>query len=257
MVTLPTRIAAVALCWAAVAFGQDGRDPAFDAVSVKALGPNIQYGPGPGMTLGLRHTPTRSSGNSQIPALIEEAYSLKPFELVLPEIPDLGLNVYEIEAVRPTGATAEETKGMLRSMLAERFGLQFHRETREIPVYLLTVGRGTPKLKAVDPEKAKDRLLQTPFGPRKGAIGGGPGWYAATYTTMEFFAGAIGRVLERPVVDQTGLTGSYTIDLEWDRTDPLDVIPAIQRQLGLKLERSKALYEMFVVDHISPTPTPN
>jgi uncharacterized protein (TIGR03435 family) len=62
-------------------------------------------------------------------------------------------------------------------------------------------------------------------------------------------------VLERPVVDQTGLTGSYTIDLEWDRTDPLDVIPAIQRQPGLKLERSKMPYEMFVVDHISPTPT--
>jgi hypothetical protein len=62
-------------------------------VSVKALGPNIHYGPGPGMTLGLRCTPTRISGNSQIPALIMEAHSLQPFQLTLPDIPNLGLNV--------------------------------------------------------------------------------------------------------------------------------------------------------------------
>jgi len=59
------------------------------------------------------------------------------------------------------------------------------------------------------------------------------------------------------VVDRTGLTGNYAINLQWDQADPLDVIPAIQKQLGLKLEKGKMPYEMFIVDHINPTPTPN
>jgi len=254
---LAPKIAVVVLCCAACALGQDRKDPAFDAVSVRALGPNIRYGPGPGMTLGLRPEPTRISGNSQIPALIEEAYSLKHFQLVLPDEPNLGLNVYEIQAVMPAGTTAEQRRGMFRTMLAERFGLQFHRETRELPVYLLTVGKGKPKVQAVDPDQAKDRLLQTPLGPRRAASSGGPGWYAAASTTMDLFASNIGLILACPVVDRTGLTGNYAINLQWDQADPLDVIPAIQKQLGLKLEKGKMPYEMFIVDHINPTPTPN
>jgi len=250
-------MAAFALGCAAAAFGQDGKDPAFDAVSVKALGPNIIHGPGQGMTLGLRYTPTRVSGNSQIPDLIEEAYSLKAFQIVLPDIPNLGLNVYAIEAVMAAGSTEDGRKGMLRTMLAERFGLQFHRERREISVYLLTAGSGKPRLEAVDPEKAKDRLLQTPLGPRKAAFARGAGWCAATHTTMELFAANLGFMLDRPVLDQTGLTGSYAFDLQWDRTDALGLVAAIQSQLGLKLQKSKMPYEMFVVDHVSTTPTPN
>jgi uncharacterized protein (TIGR03435 family) len=254
---LVARIACVALCCAPAALAQGGTDPAFDVVSVKALGPNIHNGPGPGMMLGLRRTPTRISGKSQIPALITEAYSLKPFQLILPDIPNVGLNVYEVEAVMPVGTAEEEKNGMLRTMLAERFGLQFHRETREIPVYVLTVASGKPKLQAVDLEEAKGRLLQTPLGPRKAASAGGSGWLAATHMTMEVFAANIGLVLECPVVDQTGLNGSYLIDLHWDQTDPFDLVSAVQRQLGLKLRKNKMPYELFVVDHVSPTPTPN
>jgi uncharacterized protein (TIGR03435 family) len=157
----------------------------------------------------------------------------------------------------PVGTSEEEKNGMLHTMLAERFELQFHRETRETPVYVLTVASGKPKLQAVDPEEAKGRLLQTPIGPRKAASAGGPGWLAAAHMAMEIFAANIGLALECPVVDQTGLAGSYAIDLQWERTDPLDLVSAVERQLGLKLHKSKIPYAMFVVDHVNPTPTPN
>jgi uncharacterized protein (TIGR03435 family) len=251
------RAVILALCGAVAAFGQSG-DPAFDVVSVKALGPNIGYGPGPGMTLGLRFTGTRVSGKTQIPALIGQAYSLDWFQIQLPDKEDLRLNVYEIGAVMPEGTSRETAKLMLRSMLVERFGLRFHRETKEIPVYALTAPAGKTKLEAVDPEKAKERTLDTPMGPRKGVQSvSGRGFYAAAYTPLESFAGQMSTHLDRPVIDQTGLKGSYSIELRWDPADEMDLIAVIERQLGLKLEKRKMPIEMFVVDRVELSPSAN
>lgn len=246
------RLAALVLCGAICGLAQT-----FDAVSVKALGPNIQHGPGPGMTLGLKFTPARVSGKSQIPALLEEAYSIEPLQMELPDNNDLRLNVYEIAAVMPEGTSRETARLMLRSMLVERFGLRFHRETKEIPVYALTAGNGKIKLQSISPEQAKEKKIDTPTGPRGGfQSAGGRGWYGAISTSVEAFAAQMSTRLDRPVIDQTGLKGQYTIELKWDPSDDASLIAAIQ-QLGLKLERRKMPFEIFIVDHVDLTPTAN
>lgn len=210
------------------------------------------------MILGLRYSPTRITGNSQIPALIEEAYALKWFQIQLPDGDDIRMNTYAISAVFPASTRKDTVRLMFRTMLRERFGLRFHRETKEIPVYVLTAPRGKVKLEAVDIETARQRELDTPMGRRKGAqSASGPGWYAAGYTTMDEFAGQIGMRLDRPVINQSGLTGTYSIQLRWDPADEMDLISAIQRQLGLKVENRTMPYEMFVVDHVELVPTPN
>jgi uncharacterized protein (TIGR03435 family) len=247
------RIAAVALCSASAIFGQIEKAPAFDAVSVKPLGPAA---PGALVSYGLRYTPGRIAGNDQIPNLITRAYSLKLLQLVLPGIADIRVNRYQIDAVMPPATTTEEANSMLRTMLVERFGLQFHREMRDTPVYFLTVG-AKPKLQSVDPDKLKDRVFDTPVGPRKGCAVSttGAGEYRNHCGTISSLASVMGQRLDRPVIDQTGLRGTYDIDLLWDPSVPLDLISVVQQQFGLKLEKGKMPFEMFVVDHISLTPT--
>jgi uncharacterized protein (TIGR03435 family) len=234
--------------------GQAEKSPAFDAVSVKPLGAAAG-----GLTsFGLRYSPGHITGNEQIPNLIMRAYSVKRNQLVLPDNVDILVNRYQIDAVMPAGTTSVETDLMLRSMLVERFGLRFHRETRDVAVYALTAGKKV-KLEAVDAEGLKDRVFETPIGPRKGCSGSSSrsGSYTAHCATIYEFALAVGRHLDRPVIDQTGLPGTYDIDLQWDPKDQQDLISTIQSRLGLTLEQRRMPFEMFVVDQISVTPSSN
>jgi len=255
---LLARFAAFALCSAVAARSQTGKDPAFEVVSVKAMGPNISHGPGTGMVMGLRYSGTHVTGNSQIPAMIQDAYSLEPFQLDLPDHDNVRLEVYAIDAVMPEGTTRDQARLMMRTMLVERFGLKFHRETKDVPVYVLTEGKARAKLQPVEPEQAKERVVNLPSGPRKGVQSAmGHGTYTATYTSIELFAGQMGGMLDRPVIDQTGVQGFYRIELRWDPSDQMDLISVIERQLGFKFEKRKTPYEMFVVDHVESVPTAN
>jgi uncharacterized protein (TIGR03435 family) len=167
------------------------------------------------------------------------------------------MNLYQIDAVMPAATTPEQANLMLGSMLVERFGLKFHRETRDTAVYLLTVG-SKPRLEALDPENAKNRVFDTPLGRMNGcSSSSGTGRYTSHCASMYAFASTMDQRLGRPVVDHTGLPEIYDISLQWDPSDPLDLISVIQRELGLKLENGKMPFEMFVVDHINPTPTAN
>jgi uncharacterized protein (TIGR03435 family) len=240
------------------AHSQTAKDPAFEVVSIKAIGPAISYGPGGSFVLGLRYTGTRITGNSQIPALIEDAFSLKPFQIELPDRGNLSLECYAIDAVMAEGTTRDTANLMFRTMLVERFGLKFHRETKDIPVYVLTEGKARMKLQPVTVEEAKGRVLNLPSGARKGVqSASGAGWYAAAYTTVEAFAAQMSNMLDRPLIDQSGIQGTYAVDLRWDRTNPMDLIAVIEGQLGFKLERRKLPYEMFVVDHVDSVPVAN
>jgi uncharacterized protein (TIGR03435 family) len=143
---------------------------------------------------------------------------------------------------------------MLRTMMVERFGLKFHRETRETPAYILMQGKGKVDLASPDLE----RLVDTPIGPRRGTasrIGGGH--YISTSTTIELFVMQVNTTLDCPLIDQSGLKGRYFIELQWDPTDPLGILGAIQSQLGLKVEKRKVPYEYFIVDSINVVPTAN
>jgi uncharacterized protein (TIGR03435 family) len=152
-------------------------------------------------------------------------------------------------------ASDNRTRERTRSMLAERFGLVVHRETREQVVYLLTIAKGGSKLK----ENATADRHETTRG--RGRNEG----HAATIAMLaELLSSATGR----PVVDKTGLAANYDWLLEWSPdsgigdpdTAPTGTGPtiftALQEQLGLRLESGKAPIEMLVVDHLD-RPSPN
>lgn len=147
---------------------------------------------------------------------------------------------------------------MVKKLLAERFGLAFHSEKRELSAYVITVGKNGPKL-------AKDES----GGVLPGFGGRGPGSVGVRNSTMAEFAGFLqGRILDRPVVDQTGLSGKFDFTLDW-RPDLTqlppganapqlppevearpDLFTAIQEQLGLKLEPAKTPVEVYVIDKV-------
>jgi uncharacterized protein (TIGR03435 family) len=156
---------------------------------------------------------------------------------------------------------------MLQSLLAERFNLKIHRESKEGPVYFLTIGKNGPKLQEA---KTGNALAVNADGtPARYRIQIGP--ESKTYawsTSMKSFADFLARQVSRPVLDKTGLTGIYDFTLDWVPEAPptsspdaangltLPGVPgaslfsALQQQLGLKLEPGKSPIEVIVIDHV-------
>jgi uncharacterized protein (TIGR03435 family) len=146
-----------------------------------------------------------------------------------------------------------QTAPLLRAMLEERFGLRVHHETRVLPVYELVVARSGFKLKQADgPENLYNMTT------RNGGIRTPRSPIGARFIVG--LSGAIGRI----VIDKTGLTGWYDIDLKWtpdgsqtsDPNAPPDLFTALEEQLGLKLVATKAPVDVIVVDHVE-RPTEN
>jgi uncharacterized protein (TIGR03435 family) len=139
----------------------------------------------------------------------------------------------------PTGPQA---KLMLRTLLAERFKLAVHTETRQMPVYALVVAKGGPKM-----EKTDGSIISG---------GGGPAMIKGTMEMSTLADNYLSSTLRRRVIDQTGLTGAYKLSLKWTPDDkPVtdnslpSLFTAIQEQLGLRLESTKGPVEIFVIDH--------
>jgi uncharacterized protein (TIGR03435 family) len=139
----------------------------------------------------------------------------------------------------------DDARVMLRTLLAERFRLKIHRETREMPVYVLTVGKNGSKMK---PRMAGDGGESTRL-TFQGTKATGRR-VSAKVLAEELQAMA----LDRPVLDKTGLTGDFDFNLSWrpgdsaagDPNDP-DIFTAVQEQLGLKLEPQRAQAEAIIV----------
>jgi bla regulator protein BlaR1 len=148
----------------------------------------------------------------------------------------------------------EQVALMEQSLLADRFKLQVHFETREMPVFALVIAKGQPRLTpAKDGETSKLSTSTTEQGNET----------TATAVTLEDFAKSpllTGPAGVRSILNQTGLTGAYDFTLKWtpDQTtspvaaasDAPSLFTAIQEQLGLKLIPSKAPVEVIVIDHI-------
>jgi uncharacterized protein (TIGR03435 family) len=144
--------------------------------------------------------------------------------------------------------TRDIARVMLRDLLTDRFQLKIHRETREMPVYILTLGKNGSKMK---PRTEGDGGESTRL-VFQGAKATGRN-VSAKVLAEELQA----MVFDRPVVDRTGLAGSFDFNLSWrpeagasapgDPNDP-DIFTAIQEQLGLRLQLQKAPAEMIVVD---------
>jgi uncharacterized protein (TIGR03435 family) len=148
---------------------------------------------------------------------------------------------------------------MLRSLLADRFKLTFHREQKEFSIYVLGVARSGPKLKASTAAPDSPPALISTVYPQRIVL-------PARNATMGDLASLMQRaILDRPVVDKTGLQGRYDFDLEWapDETQfggevaaaPAEapsapLFSAIQQQLGLKLEATRGPINALVVDSV-------
>lgn len=161
-------------------------------------------------------------------------------------------------------ASNPEVWEMMRSLLAERFKLKYHTESREFPIYALTVAKGGPKLKdgedgrcaaEIKAGKTCGDIIFPPFG-------------AGIYNMpIGAFIGGLARTLQdRPIVDRTGLTGKYDITVTWmpdgmkpedlekipkeQRPEDLSLFQAMEKEAGLKLEATKGPVQVIVVDHI-------
>ena len=143
--------------------------------------------------------------------------------------------------------TKEHFRRLLQALLADRFQLKVHRETKEVPVFALVVGKNGPKLKETSANAPGNNFVR----------GGAKGLHMeASKGTMEQLARQLSVSAGRSVVDKTGLTGYYAWVLDWippnGNADPDSDTPAlftaIQEQLGLKLEPTKGSLEMLVID---------
>lgn len=255
----------------------------FEVASVKASPPPE---PGVAIRVGCRGGPGTNDPvlytcqNISLSNLVTLAYNIAFYQL---SAPDWAVTTrFDLRASVPQGTTKEQLALMIQNLLADRFKLAVHRESREIQRYELTVAKNGRKFKeAAPPSPPPSNDSQPAPGPPKPdkdgypAIGPRGGMAimrnrARLYqpeTTMAALASQLSGQFGAPVADLTGLTGKYEIGLYWiaappgvlvDSTpDGPDLRQALQEQLGLRVESKKGPVEFLVVDHVDRTPGEN
>jgi len=225
--------------------------------------------------------------------VLTKAYGVNDYQIAGPDW--LGREFFDIDATMPVGTTMEQFQIMLQNLLADRFKMASHKETREFSGFSLVVGKGGPKLKesADSPAPKGDGAPDPPLKPgadgyfpapdRPGMflqVTGMPGTADARENfrqfTMPMLATVLQNQLKRPVADETGLTAKYDLVLNFstqgislgngpirvsmgdgDPPHQPDLAGALQAQLGLKLEPKKVSQEVVIIDHMEKTPTGN
>ena len=230
------------------------RDPsapplAFDAASVKRSAPPAGQGNGSNM----RADPGRlTCTNVSLKQYIVSAWGLKDYQVSTPDW--MKDERYDLTATMPAGSPPHEVLLMLQGLLTERFRLATHRETKELAVYALVVDRNGLKLKPADG-----------FGGT--SVSSSPkGRTLRASATMRGLAGTLSGLVDRPVIDMTGLAGGFNINLEWTPEGnegatgdgiPGPTVFTALHEVGLRLESRKAPVEMLVVDRGEKIPVEN
>jgi bla regulator protein blaR1 len=281
-------------------------DPVFDVVSVKPSAP----GGGPAL---MRAEPGGRFRASRVTAidLIASAYDLQPFQLA--GAPRWASTTFDIVAKAPieiapsTDTGKQKEKGdkrrevgsferdaasgpsalqlMMRAMLADRFGLKAHTETRPLPIYELVPARGDRRLGPRLTRSTADCAAETGAGARAGKAADKPaagiprcgvrettGSFSAGAVSMAQIAESLSGLVGRTVVDRTGLDGNWSVELRYtpDRLPPPDtlaaktakkpaqaidpdgpsIFTALREQLGLKLQATKGPVSVLVIDRL-------
>lgn len=189
-----------------------------------------------------------SARNLTLKQLLPNAYGMQDYQIAGGPgwITSEGFDI-EARAAAGTGELPrEQMQEMVQSLLADRFHLALHRETRQLPIYALVVGKTGPKLQAADSGAAPDR-------------GQKMGHMITQKMSMTALANVLTFDLKRQVRDETGLKGDFAFTLEWTRglgesdggtSSRPSLFTAVQEQLGLKLESTKGPVEVFVIDHV-------
>jgi uncharacterized protein (TIGR03435 family) len=279
-------------------FGQAAQNLTFEVASVKQSAPAPPNG-------GVYFGPPRGGPGTPDPGLITwsyatlrvllmTAYDVKTYQVSGPTW--LNTERYDIVAKVPAGATKEQVNVMWQNLLAERFGVVLHHESKEFQVDELVVDKGGSKLK----DTAWDSATPLPPGPPQRDKNGGlasPGQVniispreggASVHTVAKAqpisqLTATLGNMLNRPVLDKTGMAGKYdyTLDYMIDQGPALplaasgqpgpapaaapgsasepgpDLAAAVQQQLGLRLVRSRATLDVVVIEKAEKIPTAN
>jgi len=239
---LPWLEAAIALAFIPMAAAQS---PAFAVASIRLSGQEVKFE----KDGSVQATPgTLQLRDVTLAHCMRWAYHVQDAQVAGPDA--LRDQRYDILAKADGPASEEPMRLMLRQLLADRFKVVFHRETREMRAYALTSADGGKKLHPSAPGTVPSRQNTAKSTVEKAA-------------SMPEFAEFMGDVLETPVVDQTNLKGRYDFVLDFtsylptlNRPTQLDdflaILPsALKGELGLKLERqSKIPIEVLVIDHV-------
>lgn len=206
--------------------------------------------------------------NSSLALLILQAYDVKWYQLVSPDwvIHGGSETGYDVTAKIPPGTSKSDYRLMLQHLLADRFHLVVHRETRELPVYSLVSGKGPKVVPSPSP---------APPGPRCAMSFVGNHFHWVCHNTLiKDLAGNLETQFWKTVNDETGLSGEYdfTLDFipaeEWQsiagwspssamKDDTANLDAAISEQLGLRLVRGKGPSPVLVLDKAEKNPTEN
>jgi uncharacterized protein (TIGR03435 family) len=212
----------------------------FEAASVKTSDPNatddlIDFQPGG------RFTANRLT----LKGLIRMAYNVRGFQISGgPKWMDS--DRYDVRTKAEGNPDTAEVRIMLQDLLADRFKMRLHRETHELPVYWLVIGKSGPRIRETEGDAGPFRISRNSL---------------SANTSMAALANVFSNWLDRVVLDRTGLKGKYEVKLEWlpdenaPPTEPevasrpgASLFPAVQEQLGLKLEPRKGPVEILVID---------
>jgi len=248
--------------------------PQFEVASIK-----LNTGGGNNSMIGSHSPGTFNADNYPVLGLIAGAYSVQPFQITGAPgwIESTRYYIIAKPSVNPvkkpiTRESMEKDKAemdlMLQSLLEERFQLRLHRETKELPVYALTIAKGGLKLQPgscteYDPNNPPPRPApgqkRPDFCGNLSAGGRGPTQTVDAFgITMQRFLGFLPNYTGRVVIDKTGFTGTFNAHFAFtpDRA-PADadnsapsLFTAIEEQLGMKLESTKAPVEILVIDHV-------
>ncbi len=211
--------------------------PAFEVASIK-LNPD---GPETSFSYDISPSGTFSTRNVTLWTLLRFARGLRDLQ-ISGAPPWAKTQGFDIQA-QPAGLIPrDQVLLMLQTLLQDRFQLKAHNEIRQVPAYALTVASGGARLTPASGEEARTLRI--------GNINSASITVASLASMLEFDLG-------RPVVDRTGLTGSFTIHLEWAPEKDLAAgsplpssFTAVQEQLGLKLESTRAPVETLVIDSV-------
>jgi bla regulator protein blaR1 len=175
--------------------------------------------------------------------LISLAYSVRGFQISsAPSWADSARFDINARMDTPPADESRNTTRRLANLLADRFQLAFHRETKEQQIYALTAAKGGPKFQ----ESTEAKSL----------IRAGQGFVSGHATTIGLLALNLSNQLGRRVIDKTGLTGKYDFELKWTPEgaqpgeDSPSLFTALTEQLGLRLESQRGPVEMLVIDRV-------
>ena len=248
----------------------DARLPRFEVVSVRRGDPSAPA--------GRVDFPPGRFVQDNVPLLnaVSLAFDVRP-ELLAQPLPDLVTRVpFTIDARMPAASTAAELKLMIRALLIDRFKLRVHVEPREQDAYALTLARRDgslgPQLRQsrvdclarMEAQRRNETVTPLPEGSRPCTFNLAAGRIDLTGVPLMTLTVPLARQVGRAVVDKTGLTGTFDVQMQWSFAtagglstkdsavvgDGPSIFTAVQEQLGLKLEPTKTSVDYLVIDHI-------